>query len=105
MGCETARGGRQLADEAITMATALQLVGFRHTVATLWPVDDADASAVAQKIYGATGPRHPGTPPEAPSARRLDITMARAVHDAVQQLRAEYPFAPNRWAGVVHLGP
>lgn len=105
MGCETARGGRRLADEVITMATALQLTGFRHTVATLWLVDDADATTVAQHIYGATSPGHSGTQPPAASAPRHDITMAHAVHDAVQQLRAEYPFAPNRWAGTIHLGP
>lgn len=105
MGCETARGGRRLADEAITMATALQLAGFRHAVGTLWSVDDADANAVARHVYQSTGRGCPGAPSPGHSPQQLDAATAYAVHNAVQKLRADYPFAPNRWTSIVHLGP
>ena len=41
--CETVRGGVELADEAITLASAIQLAGFHHVIGTLravgmpWP--------------------------------------------------------------------
>ncbi|MCZ0989837.1 CHAT domain-containing protein [Streptomyces diastatochromogenes] len=42
--CDTARGGRVLTDEAITLCAGLVLAGFTHAFGTLWPVDDAAAA-------------------------------------------------------------
>jgi tetratricopeptide (TPR) repeat protein len=86
LGCETARGGRRLADETISLTTALQHAGFQHTVGTMWPIDDSDAERVAAAVHAAQAP-------------------AQAVADAVRALRDERPMAPNRWAGLVHVGP
>lgn len=100
MGCETARGGHRLADETITLATALQLAGYTHAVATLWQVDDADAAAVAASIYRSVE----AAPRCARPVMQGNFT-ARAVHAAVQELRKRYPVAPSRWAGFIHTGP
>jgi CHAT domain-containing protein len=40
-----------LMDEAITLAAALQYVGYRHVVATSWSVYDAAAADVAERVY------------------------------------------------------
>ncbi|MEU8551358.1 CHAT domain-containing protein [Streptomyces roseoverticillatus] len=41
--CRTAVGGAQVPDEGIHRASALQLAGYQHVVATLWNVHDAPA--------------------------------------------------------------
>lgn len=86
LGCETARGGRGLADESISLVSALQHAGFRHGVGTMWPIDDGDAERAARAVRGAEAP-------------------AEAVASTVRALREELPMAPNRWAGLIHVGP
>jgi CHAT domain-containing protein len=92
--CETARGGMALADEAITLVTALQIAGFRHVVGTLWPVPDPVAARFTRAFYAAK----PGAPPDAADA-------AAAVHAATIKLRERYASDPRAWAGFVHSGP
>ena len=41
--CQTATGDLRLLDEALHLAGALQLVGYRHVLATLWSISDAAA--------------------------------------------------------------
>jgi hypothetical protein len=88
--CSTARPGRRLTDEAIHLASAFQLAGYRHVIGTLWPVNDAAAVAIADDIYACvvSGTRD----------------MAGAVHMATRKLRNECPDTPWVWASHIHVG-
>ncbi|MFH8939500.1 CHAT domain-containing protein [Streptomyces griseosporeus] len=88
--CSTAQGSSRLMDEALHLAAAFQLAGFRHVVGTLWPVSDEAAYAFADHAYTALG-EHP-------------FEVAQAVHQATRRLRASFR-APLLWASHVHLGP
>ncbi|MCH6165802.1 CHAT domain-containing protein [Pseudonocardia alaniniphila] len=88
--CSTARGSAQLADEAIHIASAFQLAGYRHVVGTLWPVLDATAARLTQGFYDR---HHRGESP------------AEALHAVVRELRAAQPLAPSAWAAHIHAGP
>jgi CHAT domain-containing protein len=86
--CQTAGGSLDLADEAINLAAALQLAGYRNVIGTLWTVADRHAAAVAKGVYrnGLTG------------------DYATALTAATAELRAEHPDRPDIWAPFIHLG-
>lgn len=88
--CTTAFGGTRLLDEAIHIASALQVAGFPHVVATLWPITDRQAPRLAKAFYERLAD---GEEP------------AQATHNAVRSLRDEYRDAPYLWAPYVHFGP
>jgi CHAT domain-containing protein len=91
--CETVRGGVELADEAVTLAAAVQLAGFRSVIGALWAVGDLVAVRFVADVYGWL---------------TKDSTAAgesaRGVHLAVCALRDRYA-APWAWASFVHVGP
>jgi tetratricopeptide (TPR) repeat protein len=89
--CHTARTATGLADEAIHIATAFQLAGYRQVIGTLWTVDDLLAAEIAEQVYGQL----------AEGASRA----AHAVHRAVREIRDRYPRTPSLWAAHVHVGP
>lgn len=86
--CRTAGGTIDLADEAINLAAALQLAGYRNVIGTLWSVADRHAAAVANTVYnkGLTG------------------NYATALTTATAELRAQHPDRPDIWAPFIHLG-
>nr|WP_052477717.1 CHAT domain-containing protein [Kibdelosporangium sp. MJ126-NF4]CEL13498.1 hypothetical protein [Kibdelosporangium sp. MJ126-NF4]CTQ99183.1 hypothetical protein [Kibdelosporangium sp. MJ126-NF4] len=88
--CSTAEVRGHTADEAIHIGSAFQLAGFRHIIATLWPIDDATAADSAHRFYERL-----------PSA---DLAP-HALHSLARDLRAEHPGDPGRWAPFVHSGP
>jgi CHAT domain-containing protein len=90
--CSTARGGIMLSDEAIHLGSACQLAGFRHVIATLWPVEDNAASAIARDTYRRL--RTEGDTDQA----------ALALHTATRTLRRRAPTKPSWWAAHVHVG-
>ncbi|MFI0799177.1 CHAT domain-containing protein [Amycolatopsis lurida] len=93
--CSTAIGGTDLPDEAIHLAAALQLAGYRQVIATLWTITDRTAAEVAEAMYtGLLGP----------SGLRLDDT-AHLLHRTVRALRDSAPRNPAIWAPYVHFGP
>ncbi len=50
--CSTARSGDpRLVDEAIHLSAAFQLAGYRHVIATLWPIGDKSARSIAAQFY------------------------------------------------------
>jgi hypothetical protein len=101
--CETAMTDIQLPDEGLHLAGALQVVGYRHIVATLWNIADQVTPALADTIYARltnTGPPDSG-PGDPPAAERTAV----ALHDAVTSLRQAYPDEPRFWAPLIHLGP
>ncbi|EIV96077.1 CHAT domain-containing protein, partial [Frankia sp. QA3] len=87
--CETARPGGRLADEAIHLASAFQLAGFRHVIATLWLISDSVAVDLADQIYATLAAG--GDP-------------ASAVHQATRDLRDYLPRRPALWASHIHAG-
>ncbi|MGP3957817.1 CHAT domain-containing protein [Nonomuraea sp. 3N208] len=96
-GCETSRGGAVLTDEAVSIASAVQLAGFPHVIGTLWPISDVHAPAVVDQVYamltaGGTREPHPHG-------------AAAALHAAVRSLRDRRPGFPIFWAPYVHIGP
>ncbi len=91
--CTTATGAHHLADESIHIASAFQVAGSQHVIATLWPVSDALAPVITNAVY-----------------RRLHATgdtPADAVHHAVRTIRGNEDAArlPHLWASYVHFGP
>jgi tetratricopeptide (TPR) repeat protein len=93
--CQTAAGDLKLLDEALHLAGALQLVGYRHVLATMWSISDAAAPILADIIYGHLHG------PDGPRADRAPY----ALHNAVAHLRRKYPVQPLLWAPYIHLGP
>ncbi|WP_419998828.1 CHAT domain-containing protein [Streptomyces boninensis] len=90
--CKSAAGAAGLPDEAIHLAAALQLAGYRHVIATLWSIDDQDSAQVALRTYELMGPE-------------LDFTTSAAcLHRAVRELRDAHPYETTRWAPYVHFG-
>jgi tetratricopeptide (TPR) repeat protein len=93
--CDTAAGSPRLPDEAIHLAAALQLLGYRSVVATLWSIEDSPAPGIADVVYGEILRTDPPDPTRA----------AAALHHALEQLRADSPEDPLRWAPYIHTGP
>jgi tetratricopeptide (TPR) repeat protein len=93
--CETAAGSVRHMDEAIHLAAAMQFLGFRHVVATMWVVTDLPAATVASAFY--TELTRDGQPD---SSR-----AAAALHQAVRSLRGSVPDEPLLWAPYIHFGP
>jgi tetratricopeptide (TPR) repeat protein len=93
--CRTSTGDTRLRDESLHLAAAMQVIGFRHVVATLWPVRDTPAARLARAFY--RGLTSAGTPDSS--------VAAAALGKAVRDLRDKFPEAPLSWAAFVHFGP
>lgn len=98
--CETHRGGTQVPDETITLASAMQFAGYRHVIAALWPISDSIGAIVAQRFYSQVVVSANG-----------DITIdarsaAAALRTALAQLIEESDgIPPGYWAAYIHTGP
>jgi CHAT domain-containing protein len=89
--CSTARVGTKLTDEAIHLASAFHLAGYRQVIATSWPITDRPAVRFATEVYGTIMAQ--GT-----------ASAALAVHAATRRLRQRYPDNPRVWAAHIHIG-
>jgi hypothetical protein len=90
--CSTARPSDRLADEAIHLASAFQLAGYRHVIATLWPIGDQHAVDIAADIYSTL-------------ATTGEDDVAGAVHAAVRRMRRRWGGdTPSVWASHIHAG-
>jgi tetratricopeptide (TPR) repeat protein len=96
--CATVRTGRpRLADEAIHLSAGFQLAGYRHVVATLWPIDDKPARQIATRFYERLAPgKH--LPGNADAAALTLHETVRAYRDAQNAQR------PWDWAAYLHSG-
>jgi CHAT domain-containing protein len=92
--CQTAAPSVRHPDEAIHLAAAMQFLGYRRVIATMWTIADSLAPKVAASVYDALT-RGGGPDP------RL---TARALHQAVSSLRQADPADPLLWAPYIHLG-
>jgi CHAT domain-containing protein len=88
--CEASAATR-IPDEAIHPAAALQFAGFRHVVATLWPIPDQTGTELTGALYSAIGTDADAAP--------------SALREAVRQVRSRHPYEPTTWASYVHWGP
>jgi hypothetical protein len=98
--CETYRGGTGVPDEAITLASALQLAGYKHVIGTLWPIFQAAAPDIARRVYDRiVVPVNGDTIIDA-------SRVAAALRAAIAELIAESPGIPSWcWAAYIHTGP
>jgi tetratricopeptide (TPR) repeat protein len=92
--CQTAAGSVRHLDEAIHLAAAMQFLGYRHVISTMWTIADPPAPLVARDFYAAVW--HDG--------QHDPDRSAEALHRAVRQLRHDYPAHPVLWAPYIHLG-
>lgn len=90
--CQTATGSVRVADEAIHLAAAMQLLGYRNVIATLWSINDSLAPEMADSVYATLATTDP---PDA----------AYALHRAVTAMRTRWPVNPLAWAPYLHTGP
>jgi hypothetical protein len=93
--CKAHTGGIRVADEAITLASGLQYIGWQHVIATLWSVWDASAADVTEHVY----------PRLVEDGRLNSRHAAEALHHAIRQLRDANPYRPSRWVPFLHAGP
>ncbi|MFI5908633.1 CHAT domain-containing protein [Dactylosporangium sp. NPDC051541] len=92
--CKTAAAGVTLLNETITLAAALHYAGYRHVIATLWSVYDSVAADVAAWTYE-----------QLTAGGQFDSACAaRALHGAVQRVRAAYADQPSVWTPFIHIG-
>jgi len=73
----------------------MQFLGYRHVIATMWTIADSPAPDVVDGVYATLSAN--GTP-EAEQT-------ARALHQAVRDLREQDPTNPLLWAPYTHIGP
>jgi len=91
--CSTADRSPHHIEEAVNLASAFHLAGFRHVIASLWPLADGVAVEAAQGFYQAL--------PAAPAASNA----ALALHQVTHALRTRYSDRPELWAPLIHSGP
>ncbi|MEU9090324.1 CHAT domain-containing protein [Streptomyces sp. NPDC048428] len=94
--CSASRGGAQLADEVVQLASSFQLAGYPHVIGTLWPIADKLATHLTEEFYTALAED---------IARGRPIDPAAALHRPVRALRDRYAQAPHLWAAHIHTGP
>ncbi|MFI6299946.1 CHAT domain-containing protein [Nonomuraea sp. NPDC050790] len=94
--CHTARPGLVLQEEAVHLAGALHLAGFRQVVGTLWAVLDPVAATISEQVYDRLATSGDGL---------IAADAAWALHDVLRHVRAAAPDQPHLWASHIHLGP
>jgi CHAT domain-containing protein len=92
--CETASGSIGQFDEAIHLGAAMQFLGFRHVIATMWSIADWVAPRTADAVYGEL------TACQQPDAN----SSAYALHSAVRALLREDPANLIGWTPYIHIG-
>jgi CHAT domain-containing protein len=93
----SASTGMLLSDESISLASALQFVGFQSVVGSLWEMYDADAPGLTHDFYDKLSESGELT------LRRRNVQSARALHYAVRRMR-KMGKSVDRWAMFVHIG-
>jgi tetratricopeptide (TPR) repeat protein len=90
--CSTARPDNRLADEAIHLSSAFQLAGYRHVIATLWPISDYHAVRLTDDLYAEL------------ASSGSAATAASALHKVTRRLRDRRYQMPSIWASHIHAG-
>lgn len=95
--CQTATGDKALSEEAIHLAAGMLLAGYGGVIATMWSIKDSDAPLVADKVYGRLFQNNHNGHPDYRNA-------SRALHEAVQGLRARSEKSYLSWVPFIHIG-
>jgi CHAT domain-containing protein len=90
--CATSDADLISADEAMHLTSTFHLLGFRHVIGTLWPVDDQAAADIADRFYSLVADHGPSYAPY-------------ALNTAALELRHDHPDKPDIWASHLHVGP
>jgi CHAT domain-containing protein len=93
--CQTTAGDEKLSEEAVHIAGAMLLAGYRGVAATMWSIRDDLAPEVADSFYA-----HLTEHNSRPDGRRA----AEALHFSVQNLRKRPGVLLLHWLPFVHLG-
>ena len=96
--CHTAELTEEsIADEVLHLAAAMQYCGFRSVVRTMWAMADTDGRDLAENFYKRVF-----------SGRRQGVRYyeraAKALRDAVKNLRRKKRMTLERWVNFVHYG-
>ncbi|RAH39781.1 CHAT domain-containing protein, partial [Aspergillus brunneoviolaceus CBS 621.78] len=93
--CSTAQvSARKFSDESIHLASAFQVAGFGHVIASLWAADDTICATVAKAFYHYLA--------QDPATSFSDRSVAEALHAAVVEVRKTERH--SIWASFVHFG-
>jgi CHAT domain-containing protein len=85
-----------LADEALHLASAFQIAGFPHVIASRWPVLDNLSVEVAKGFYGKIAKSY--------CQKATNEAFAVALHDTILELDSKLRSCPLAWAPYIHLG-
>lgn len=95
--CSTAEvKATELADEALHLASAFQLVSFTHVIGSLWSADDDVCTRMAELFYSDLCQKC--------QTGISDYIVSSALRNAVLQIRSVFPRNPELWAQFVHFG-
>jgi CHAT domain-containing protein len=94
--CRSASGSDQAPDEAMHIAAALQFVGFRSIIASMWGISDESGPAVADKVYGHLLPSESSTNLNSSGA-------ALALNKATGHIRKQ-KYGLYQWVPFIHMG-
>jgi tetratricopeptide (TPR) repeat protein len=95
--CSTAENrAEELVDEVIHLASAFQVAGFGHVIASIGPSDDEICVKMARGFYGRLKDDY--------AVGRSNRAIAVAVHDSILEIRSMSRKTPLSWAPYVHLG-
>jgi CHAT domain-containing protein len=91
--CSTAHRNWDQIDESVNLSSVFHLAGFRHVIASLWPLDDNFAAMASQAFYREVG--------QGPQAADAAFSLRRAT----LELREQNRDLPALWASLIHSGP
>lgn len=98
--CHTAQlTDESIADEALHLTAAMQYCGFRSVVGTMWALADTDGRFIAENFYKqvfSSRKKWQGVP--------YYERTAKALRNAVRNLRREDGITLERWVNFVHYG-
>lgn len=103
--CQTAAGDTRLLDEAIHLAAAMQLLGYRHVIATLWTIADAPTPDVVTAVYNKL--TRTGRPDASLAAEALHHAVEASATPAPPVLSYGLPTSTSAHRGpaLAHFGP
>ncbi|MEV8544399.1 CHAT domain-containing protein [Streptomyces sp. NPDC051572] len=93
--CNTLSATTAPPGEHLPVMSAFQLAGYTQVIGTLWTVSDPVAATIAEEL----GPELTDTADGHP-----DRQLARALHEAADDLRRRHPALPGVWAAPAHAG-